>query len=217
MHTELIPITLSAPTSSLKRSEGIHVSAIIQAIAKETGILKADTAQSLSLIEVEGGNEAWWAQLSPTDRLRISIGRAWEEWYVQFVDGCIDHPGEMELEGIYMTHDGESLDVIRRQSVLCLHEFKATYKSTKTVGDLTTQWMWLAQTKAYCKGLNTLVAYLHVLFLCGDYKYPISPQLKVWRITYTQQEIDENWSLLTDYVRHRQLMEREDAGLEGGV
>ena len=84
-----------------------------------------------------------------------------------------------------------------------VHEVKATYKSTRTVGDLSSQWMWLAQIKAYCKGLDTRHARLHVLFLCGDYTYPIKPVLKVWDIEFTQEEIDANWELLRDYRDER--------------
>jgi hypothetical protein len=119
------------------------------------------------------------------------------------------HPNEMEVQGIYMTHDGESVDVVWGGD-LALHEVKTTYKSTKTVGDLLGQWMWIAQMKGYCKGLHTRVAYLHVLFLCGDYKYPITPQLKCWRVEFTQDEIDDNWEMMIDYVRHRRQMDFEE-------
>jgi hypothetical protein len=227
MITSLVPVTLNPPAGP-PRSEGIHVSRVIKGIAVEAKILRPEWVdpEDLSLVETDGAGDIWWQQLDPASKIRMSIGLAWEAWYVPQMGNVVLHPGEMRVEGIYMTHDGESLDAIYRGGQtdtggagweLCLHEIKATYKSTKTVGDLETQWMWLAQTKAYCKGLGTRIAFVHVLFLCGDYKYPITPQLKCWRVEYTQEEIDDNWELLTDYVRHRQLMEREDAGLEGGI
>lgn len=215
MHAVLMPADLQPPFDGGGRSEGIHVSRIIRSIASRNGILDARQAEDLSLVEVgNGATGAWWAGLTDGDRLRISIGVAWEHWYVPHLGHVTHQPGEMQLDGVYMTHDGESLDVIHTErgdkSVLALHEIKATYKSTKTVGNLEGQWMWLAQTKSYCKALNTRLAYLHVLFLCGDYKYPITPQLRVWRIEYTQLEIDDNWSLMMSMVRHHQEQERED-------
>lgn len=118
--------------------------------------------------------------------------------------GVVDHPGEMEVDGIYMSPDGESIaTVFMDKAISVIHECKATYKSTKTVGDLTKQWMWLAQIMAYCKGANTTTAMLHVLFLCGDYKFPITPQLRCWKIEFTQDEIDTNWELLRNYMYNK--------------
>lgn len=211
MITTLIPTTLQPPQSRHPRSEGVHVSSIIKCIAAQNGILKTEQLNELSL--VDAGGEAWWTSLRQEDQLRISIGLAWEEWYIPHIGDVVDHPGEMQVDGIFMTHDGESLDTILtpkgQQSILALHEVKATYKSRKTVGNLETQFMWLSQCKAYCKGLGTTVAYIHVLFLCGDYKYPITPQLVVWRIEFTALEIEDNWELMTDYVRHHQRIQEE--------
>jgi hypothetical protein len=182
----------------------VHVSSIIRCIATELGILKGNIAEDLSLTDVREITD-------PVAIIRISIGLAWEQYYIPEVLGptlnVVDHPGEMEVDGIYMTHDGESVDVIITDFVshwgLIIHEVKATYKSVKTVGDMSQQWMWLTQCKAYCKGRGTRVAMMHVLFLCGDYKFPITPQLRCWQIEFTQEEIDENWELMTDYVRHK--------------
>lgn len=206
----MVPGHLPPPQNRAPRSEGVHVSSIIRNIAVETGILKGQQLiEDLSLIDAS--QESWWASLDPPSRIRISIGLAWEEWYIPQLPHVVDHPGEMFVDGVYMTHDGESLDVIvgDSQHLLILHEIKATYKSTKTVGLLESQWMWVSQCRAYCKGMGATTAYLHVLFLCGDYKYPITPQLIIYKVEFTQEEIDENWDILTGYMQHKQLMEAE--------
>ncbi len=209
MITREIPVSLTLPPSKTARSAGVHVSSIIRCIATETGILKAEWAEELSLTDAR----------EITDKvaiLRISIGLAWEEHYIPLLAEVIDHPGEMEVDGVYMTHDGESVSVVASERgdrlVLKVHEVKATYKSTKTVGNLEGQWMWLAQVKAYCQGLGTRFAVIHVLFLCGDYKFPIKPVLKVWELEFTQDEIDDNWNLLRDYKEHleAQIKDKEN-------
>lgn len=199
-----IPVTLHLPESKTVRSEGIHVSAIIRCIATEQGILKPEWAEDLSLSDVREITD-------PVAILRINIGLAWEAHYVPLVGNIVDHPGEMQVDGIYLTHDGESVDVVMHSGVLAhfVDEVKATYKSTKTVGDLSTQWMWMAQCKAYCKALGTRFARMHVLFLCGDYSYPIKPMLKVWQVEFTQEEVDMNWDLLRDYRDYRLGKEAE--------
>lgn len=202
MQTELLPVSLNVPTGSY-RSCGVHVSQVIRHLAIQKRYLKLDILEGLRLVEADP--EEWWNRLEPLDQLRMSIGLAWEQWYLPQLGNVVHQPGEMQVDGIYMTHDGESLDMLLTdrgyQHVLCLHEVKTTSKSTKTVGDLSSQWMWLTQCKAYCKGLKTLIAYIHVLFLYGDYKYPLQPQLRVWRVTFTQQEIDATWDEITREVR----------------
>lgn len=215
MRAELIPITLQLPSEEIPRTPGIHVSRVIRAIAGETGLLKKEYCEDLSLVEV--GSEGWWDGLDEVSKLRISLGLAWEEWYAKVLAeqmGVIFHPGEVCVDGIYMTPDGESLAFILSTTAeelgyLAIHEIKLTYKSTNTVGDLLGQWMWLAQVKAYCKAKGTRVAYVHVYFVCGDYSYPIRPMLRCWRVTFSGEEIEAGWELITGYVQHQQAMERE--------
>ena len=211
MITIEIPVTLTLAPSRLPRSEGVHVSSIIRCIATESGILRPEWAEELSLSDARSITD-------PVAILRISMGLAWEEWYIPTVlgplYGAVDHPGEMEYDGVYLTHDAESLSVIitDKENPLAevIHEVKLTYKSTNTVGtDIASQWMWISQIKAYCKAKGTRFAMLHVLFVCGDYTYPIKPILKCWQIEFTQQEIDDNWDLLFDYMRLRQAIEAE--------
>lgn len=187
------------PPSPVVRSKGVHASAVIRGIATEMGILRPEVAMEVGLADVREITD-------PTALLRISIGLAWEEWFIPHIlsqGGVAKHPGEMCVDGVYMTPDGESLDVIitpkQKGHFIRIHEVKATYKSTKTVGELSTEWMWLTQVKAYCKGAKTRFAKIHVLFLCGDYSFPIKPQLKCWNIEFSQKEIDDNWSLITEY------------------
>lgn len=207
MISRRVPVNLRLPESKAPRSDGVHVSGIIRCIATETGILKPEWAEDLSLTDIREITD-------PVAVLRISIGLAWEEWYIPTIlgpMGVLDHPGENQVEGIYLTHDAESLDVIiternQKRYVLKVHEIKATYKSTRTVGDMSSQWMWLAQIKAYCKAVKTLHAVIHILYLCGDYSYPIKPLLECWELEFTQEEIDSNWQLLIDYRDERMEM-----------
>ncbi len=221
MTAKEIQIDIALPEPKQVRGKGVHGSSIIRCIATETGILKPEWAEELSLADVRVISD-------PVAILRISIGLAWEEWYIPNIlskYGVIDHPGQMHYDGVYLTHDGEELSVIltlgRPKAQWKIHEVKTTYKSTKTVAGtdpaeitvmLESQWMWMAQIKAYCIARKALTAVLHVLFLCGDYKFPIKPVLKAWELEFTQEELDDNWQLLSQY-RHERLrieeMERE--------
>lgn len=200
-----IPVRLTLPPPKTERSAGVHCSAIIRCIATEHGILKKEWAEELSLVDVREITDQ-------TAILRIRLGLAWEEHYIPTLPDVVDHPGEMEVQGIFMTHDGESLSTVLTQAgiayALIVHEVKLTWKSTNTVGNIEAQWMWLAQIKAYCKGLNTRFAFIHVYFVNGDYKYPLRPLMKIWEIEFTQDEIEENWDLLRSYMEERLVIER---------
>ncbi len=206
--TDDYPLFLPKPQTP--RSAGVHVSSIIRCIATEAGILKAEWAEELSLVDVRTITD-------PDAIMRISIGLAIEQYYIPEIlrhYGVMDHPRELLYEGVYMTHDGEDECVIitlkesPHANVLIrrVHEVKATYKSTRTVGNLENQWMWLAQMKAYCIAVGTRFAVMHCWFMCGDYTFPIKPRRVVWEIEFTQKELDENWSLLADYKREFEAM-----------
>lgn len=202
MKISLVEVSLKLPAPPTVRSRGVHLSSIIRSIAGATGILKPEYIDSAetNLYGERGITD-------PAAILRMSIGLAWEAWYIPQIlsqeQGVQEHPGEMVVDGVYMTPDGESVDVIitsgRKHIINKIHEVKATYKSTNTVGDLSREWMWITQMAGYCKGACTKYACMHVLFLCGDYKMPIVPQLKCWDVEFTQAEIDTRWAMLTEY------------------
>lgn len=200
---ERVYLTIPAPVTP--RSEGVHLSAIIRCIATETGILDPKWAEELSLIDAREITD-------PDAVLRICMGLAWEQWYASQLPDVTDHPYEMVLDGIYMTHDGEELSFVRsiNRHALIIHEFKLTYKSLKTIGleedgnptkllSGPKNWMWVSQIKGYCKGAGTRFAVLHVLFVCGDYSWPQTPQKWRFNIEFSQEEIDEGWDLIRDY------------------
>lgn len=204
MKIELLTSTIPAPHGP-PRTEGIHVSTVIRHIGVLNKTLKPEYVESLELVDRQQSD--WWAGLTPVNQLRMSMGLAWESYYLGHLlqDVVVHQPGEMCLEGIYMTHDGESLETIVTvsgpQTVLAVHEVKLTYKSWNTIRDIANQWLWIAQMMAYCKGLGTTLAFAHVLCVCGDYRRPIEPRLDTFRIEFTQEEIDEFWTMLTGYVQ----------------
>lgn len=212
VHVELIK-NLDLPFTGQGRSVGVHVSGIIKCIAGEAGILKPEYCEELELIPVVDINT-----IPMRNKLMIHMGLAWEQYYAPLLPDVADHPGEMQVDNVYMTHDGESVDLYRFNYEIYqwyksvyhtrIHEFKFTYKSTKTVGRLDntgtkSAFMWLAQMKAYCHGRGCTDATLHVMFPCGDYKRPIAPQLRRYYIEFEQSEILDNWRLLMDYRQYR--------------
>jgi hypothetical protein len=94
-----------------------------------------------------------------------------------------------------------------------LWESKATYQTQRKVTptpeeDLKTLLArnfdeWLIQIKAYLYLMREIVPHantcrLFVLFLRGDYAkdLPAGPRVRAFRLTFTDQEINENWAML---------------------
>lgn len=199
--------TLYLPPPKVPRSKGIHVSGLIRGIAIEAGIWKADTEEEPSISDIR-------AIVDPIAIARITLGLAWEEWYIHnMLTEVVDHPDEMCVDGVYLSPDGEGVDTFiyhNKPTILTvLHEVKLTWKSVNTVSDMESQWAWLTQIKAYCYSKKCLHARIHVYFVCGNYKHPISPMLKCWDLEFTQKELDLNWSMLIEYRDDRLERERE--------
>lgn len=207
MHAERLQATVPYP-SGPPRTPGVHASGLIRAMAFDYGILdKKWITEEIELVEVEGDGQVWWDGLDEDSKIRMSIGLAWEAWYLPQIPGVIWQPGELCVAAIYTTPDGHAIEFVvvelREKAILALHEVKTTSKSINTVGDLNIpnvkNWMWLTQAKVLCAAAGTLVIYIHILYLYGDYTRPFKPQLHIWRIEFEQAELDQAVGRLCEY------------------
>jgi hypothetical protein len=118
-------------------------------------------------------------------------------------------PGEIENDGVLMSPDGFNPDAE------ALEEFKATWMSCRygIVDELFgmplqkfQHWFW--QIKAYCLALGLHRAILTVLFVNGDYdrKTGSNPQLKRYEMTFTDEELEENWQMLLRHAREKGML-----------
>lgn len=215
MYAERVAAIVPYSSGGLVRSPGVHVSGLIRAMAIDYGILDRKwVPEDFDLLDItEDGTESgeWWASLDEDSQVRMAIGMAWENWYLPRIPSITHQPGELYLDGIYLTVDGESRDMLVTQRSrrdlhrVAVHEVKTTSKSINTTGHLAEpnpkNWMWLTQCKAYCKARGTRLLYIHILYLFGDYSYPMRPKLHVWRLEFTEQEIEDAWGLLRDTLR----------------
>lgn len=145
----------------------------------------------------------------PMDLQRVQVGLLFESMLEEALARrfALHRPGELiSVEGIYMSPDGVNLTLAAGE------EYKATYMSsrhglTDEYGEPTDQFVhWFVQMKGYAKWLGVTRYILRVLFLAGDYTYPIGPQFKSWEIEFTQEEIDENWSMLRNIAIEEGLL-----------
>lgn len=192
------------------RSKGLHVSNIIRASGIRAGVVRPFGNEDGTIPDDNHRD------FDDVAMLRMMVGCAWEAEVLKRSPHLFGHPGECSVDGVAMSPDAVSwestgvpvvtrgLKYTRRHSdpwegKWRVHEIKATWKSSRvSPEDL---WAYLTQVKAYCKGMGTTSACLHVLFICGNYMRPIVPEYRIWNIEFTQQEVDEGWEMLTGYAR----------------
>lgn len=189
--------------SSAPRSGGLHLSTIIKTLMRRI--------QPRRFPKLDDGKE--WTTEATT---RVEIGLVFENMLEQGLAekfGTV-RPGEVfSDEGIAMSPDGVN------PSEQALEEYKSTYMSSRdglfetvvmegveyqVVRDKYLHWMY--QIKGYCKWLGVRTAILRVLYLAGDYSKPITPQFKSYRLTFTDQEIEDNWQTLMNVAREEGLL-----------
>lgn len=157
------------------RSSGVHMSGILKPLAIAAKVLKPQEV-------LEEEYPLMWA-----------LGVAWEEFVASLYPGMDYQPGEVCVDGIWMTCDGLNWSEEFGEAVV--EEMKSTYvSSTKPFED---EWMKIAQGKAYCHGYGPRIVRWHSCHLRGDYK-SFGPQY--WRrtIRFTDEEIDKNWSMFVN-------------------
>jgi hypothetical protein len=203
-----------SPDGELRvRTPGLHLSQVIRYVARQSGMLKTEQYKFVGRnVEVSEELESFlddkWilVQLGFVP-LRMAIGMAWEDWAVKQYPEVVWQPAELSLDGIAMNPDGVTSPAVGKIGRVAptLEEFKCTYKSSLKQGaprPIQLEWMWLSQLKGYCKALETSRARLHVLYVNGGYRFDQEvPEYWVYRLQFSQQELDANWGLM---VRHKE-------------
>lgn len=190
-------LTLPTPgedTTTPARSTGLHVSDLVYRAAVDLGHLKPDDADYPMVRTFNPDQVAV---------NRMCLGLAWEDWLaVRYRNHITFHPGELTLHGVAGSPDGAVFHP-QTGNVLCIDEFKCTWKSTKhTVNSF---WYWLAQIQAYCYMCSCLNARLHVYHVNGSYKPP-APIYRVYALQFSPYELAENWALLNKYRTSQERM-----------
>ena len=179
-------LPLAGGAGDTARSPGLHVSHIIKDIMVDLYPKRFKRNEE----------EIPWALME--------MGFVWEEVISLglvkrfFVDDVIFQPGEIELDmngtTCYMTPDGYHVKDD------CVEEYKFTKASARKDIDDPFFMHWVMQTQAYCLGMGCLMSRFRILFVNGDYKEKRDPLVRVWNVSFTPRELDENWDMLTNHA-----------------
>lgn len=189
------------PVTIEERSPGLHVSEIIADVGRIMGYLKRDDQDeldwTLARYRLAFGQDV--ARMFPSVFYRVVLGLSWEWWLGSRLDINFHGIGELERDGIVGTPDGLSFD-----GIPTLHEIKLTWKSSRSDREdpfmrISNEFMWLAQTKAYCWQASEAVpvsrAHLHVYWVNGNYKNS-GPEYRLYQLDFEERELEANWRLL---------------------
>jgi len=192
------------------RAEGLHLSDILRPMAAEL------LPKWFSYYTDEPEDQAAKLRQEAHFMKGLLLEQAWGSAMAQLAGQEFTRPQPRQSEhGVWMSPDGyqpyigvpELWPYELPLHAPAIHECKVTLKSCK--GPITQEkflpWMW--QIKAYCREWRTLAAYLHVCYLLGDYgKRPFTPQGYVYRLLFTQGELDENWDKIVGFAKDGGLL-----------
>ena len=125
-----------------------------------------------------------FGEIYDATRMQFEKGYLWEVALSTAFGAKASHPKTgLNLDEVFISPDGLSYD---RKGNMVVEEYKCTSKSPDT--NPTSMWRWMMQAKGYCKVLGTTKAIFRILHMT------FVPTYKVWELTFTQAEIDENWA-----------------------
>ncbi len=178
------------PKSASIRSSGHHLMQVIRYALTESGQLKS------------------YASDIDEERmpLRMFMGMVWEDGVVGLWPDLVWQPGEVELDGVFMTPDGISM-LAPHDEFLCVEEFKLTWKSSRRGEDIISEKLWMWQLAGLCKGMHCNYARLHVNYVMGDYKGS-GPQYFTYLLHFSQDELDKFWKNII--IANRDKSPREE-------
>lgn len=165
--------------ASPHRSPGLHLSTIIKSICHEIDPKRFPLT--------EPGDLPW---------TRFEVGFTFERVLEMAFASRLPHifrPGEVVLDGIAMSPDG--ID----PNGWVLEEYKSTWMTPHDVPEGAKCWHWKVQMMAYCHAIGSTRARLRALFINGSGDR--SPLYKVWELQFTEEELHDNWRMITTHAR----------------
>lgn len=180
---------------------------LIKGPPNETGSERSTGKVHLSTVYRDLCKEAlltrYKSELSEADLHLYAAGGFLWEWLFAlayknaYTDGDVIRTDEWELDGIVGSPDGVRVLPYR------VVETKFRWMSANKIDNLEKYfWPELVQCKGYCKMVGTNAAELHVYFVNGDYKPPV-PRVESRLLEFSDQELDENWWMVTNHARRR--------------
>lgn len=170
--------------------------------------------------------------LLPFDLEKMELGMSFEHALEPTLRQRLlgDRPGEFQsLEGIWFSPDALFFEPPDLRMVL--GEFKCTWMSCRDCPisplhaskyeSLKSNWdgvspvafpnkfdAWFVQMKGYCRCLDIDEAILIGFFVVGSYPkgFPARPALLAWRLRFTAQELQDNWSMLINHGRAKGML-----------
>jgi hypothetical protein len=178
------------------RTTGCHLTDIIHDMEKSIGKDRNPRAMGEEKLELYRTVGFLWEDV--LTRV-INAERSWA------VSPGLIRPGEIELDGIWMTPDAVDFGC----DPPALEEWKVTWRSASR--DLEGEhWHWFVQMKAYCHALHLTRANLRILYVNGDYR-PTVPKPQGYSIEFTQRELEENFSMVIQHARSRGWLPKKEA------
>jgi len=174
--------------SSGLRSGGVHISDVYNSLYQEL-------------------EPARYAQAGGPPVIKMAMGLAWEA----YVEACLRRAGidayrpeeGTTPEGLAFSPD---LILIDERGIRRVGEIKLTYMSeSETLGEPKFA-KWLTQVQAYCHHMGTSSARFYVLFVNGNYRGQRDPVFRAYDMTFTAQELKDNWQLLLNHARHKKML-----------
>ncbi len=184
-------LTLAAPTEGYVRSPGLHASDLYNDYFKDFDPDRYD-------------KRAADGSAVPFDLAKMELGTSFEEVLEPALRQRLfgDRPGEyMSPEGIAFSPDY----LFDCPEGLVLGEFKLTWYSSRGAPTDKKFAKWLAQIALYLHWLELRKCRLYVFFVNGDYKPP-TPDLKAWELTFTGQELTDNYNAIIRHARKKGLL-----------
>lgn len=204
-------LTLAAPADGYVRSPGLHMSEIYGSLFKERDPERYDKKDKkgnpvpFDLAKMEMGLR--FEEMLETALRKSLFGRRPGEYFTEHGDDCAQRRRQLP-EGVCcpcgggIAYSPDYLFQLEDSDDPVLGEFKLTWYSSKGAPEIPEKFdKWMVQIKAYCYHLGLKTARLYVFFVNGKYPKggPPSPELRAWKLAFTDRELVSNWLML---VRH---------------